>query len=131
MGEKTQPLGNVTEPRNLRPQEMFDGESQRDTEPECRLRQDILALVVTLDDEPLFINVNVRRGITVTHLLDLVDDGELVAVAPVGATIRELNVIDLHPVLCAVADNDADTDKGAMLAILYHSSVSQSLFHFS
>lgn len=70
--EQPHPCSKMTEPRNLRPQEMFNGKSQRDTQPECRLRQDILALVVALDNEPLFINVNVRRGIAVTHFISFI-----------------------------------------------------------
>ena len=72
MCEKAKPLGNVTEPRNLRPQEVLDRERDGHTQPECRLRQDILALVVALDNEPMFINVNVRCGITVTHFISFI-----------------------------------------------------------
>lgn len=70
MREKTQPFRNMTESRHLRPQEVFDRERDSHAKPECRLSKDALALVIALDDEPIFGYMGVG-SVAVAHFSSL------------------------------------------------------------
>jgi hypothetical protein len=67
VSEKTKPLGDMTESGNLSPEKMFNWKRDGHTEPECRLGENILALMVTLDHETILGFMGVWSAVAFAH----------------------------------------------------------------